>query len=318
MLVLALLLACAPPPEEGRYPLDDVLRLNHVQALGTHNSYHVAGDPPGLEDWDYTHAPLVTQARDQGVRQFELDFHQDDANGTFPVYHIAVMDEGSTCATLAECLAPIAAWSHAHPAVLPLTFLLEPKDDGGGDPITRYDLLEEAILAAWPDAITPAEVRGSHATLREAITAEGGWPLLGDVRGRALFLLLDSREHREAYRARGEGVLFLNAEDETSPDAAFFLRDDPFDERIGPLLDAGFLVRTATEDGVEAVRDGQTERRDQALESGAHFLSTDFPVPDDTTGYAVTLEGGTPARCNARTAPGECTPEAVEDPALVD
>ena len=29
------------------YPMDDVLRMNHVQAVGTHNSYHV--DPANGE-----------------------------------------------------------------------------------------------------------------------------------------------------------------------------------------------------------------------------------------------------------------------------
>ena len=57
------------------YPRDDTLRLNQLQALGTHNSYHllegVAIDP----ELDFEHAPLDVQLGAQGVRQFEPDAH---------------------------------------------------------------------------------------------------------------------------------------------------------------------------------------------------------------------------------------------------
>ncbi len=78
------------------------LRLNEVQLLGTHNSYHVApeprllakltelaasipdvaenlGDPASL---DYTHLPLDEQL-DAGLRTFELDVTADPVGGTF-------------------------------------------------------------------------------------------------------------------------------------------------------------------------------------------------------------------------------------------
>src|SRR5688572_25643522 len=50
---------------------DDRLRLHQLQALGTHNSYHLS---PGtlVKEWDYTHLPLDQQLAQQGVRKFEL------------------------------------------------------------------------------------------------------------------------------------------------------------------------------------------------------------------------------------------------------
>src|SRR5215212_8040257 len=63
-----------PPLPTYDYPLDDVLRLNHIQMKGTHNSYHIA--PEGaIDDWRYTHAPLDIQLAAQGVRKVELDTH---------------------------------------------------------------------------------------------------------------------------------------------------------------------------------------------------------------------------------------------------
>lgn len=87
----------APPPAA---PTDT--RLNQLQYIGTHNSYHIAPDTPVLElmlasgyrenaDWpasrlvpalSYTHAPLTVQL-DRGVRAFELDVFHDPEGGRF-------------------------------------------------------------------------------------------------------------------------------------------------------------------------------------------------------------------------------------------
>src|SRR5262245_4024003 len=65
------------------YRLDDQLRLNQVQVLGSHNSYHASpypkvlatlrrGDPTIAAGLDYGHRPLAGQFP-LGVRQIELD-----------------------------------------------------------------------------------------------------------------------------------------------------------------------------------------------------------------------------------------------------
>ena len=45
VLAAAVCAACAteptPEPATFEYPLDDTLRVHHIQAVGTHNSYHV-------------------------------------------------------------------------------------------------------------------------------------------------------------------------------------------------------------------------------------------------------------------------------------
>ena len=62
---------------------DDCLRLNEIQVVGTHNSYHVQPQEPlftairdynlGLSQlWEYTHLPLDQQL-EMGLRQFEID-----------------------------------------------------------------------------------------------------------------------------------------------------------------------------------------------------------------------------------------------------
>jgi hypothetical protein len=69
-------------------------RLNQVQVIGSHNSYHVA--PRGTvmeliaaagrrraESLDYTHPPLAEQFSRLGIRQIELDVYADPKGGLF-------------------------------------------------------------------------------------------------------------------------------------------------------------------------------------------------------------------------------------------
>ena len=77
-----------PDPEPvHEYPLDDELRLHHVQVRGTHNSYHVEPETVIHPSHAYSHAPLDVQLETQGVRTFELDLHR--MGDTFDVFHLA-------------------------------------------------------------------------------------------------------------------------------------------------------------------------------------------------------------------------------------
>src|SRR5690606_30014613 len=107
-----------------------------------------------------------------------------------------------------------------------------------------------------------------------------------------------------------EGRLLFSSSEEGRPDAAFLRIDDPITEadRIRAAVEAGYLVRTRTDvPGVDAVT-GDTTRRDAAFESGAHYLSTDYYVADESLGYTlvVDLPGEGPARCNPVNAPEGC------------
>lgn len=72
----------------------DALRLNEIQVIGSHNSYHQSPPPAVLavignfrkdavEAWNYTHPPLGQQLTDAGLRQFELDVYADPKGGLF-------------------------------------------------------------------------------------------------------------------------------------------------------------------------------------------------------------------------------------------
>lgn len=141
------------------------LRLNHVQVLGSHNSYKrfpadelislLNGYRDGwANDISYQHRPLPEQLEVLGIRQFELDVFADPDGGLFAepaggmlindpelprnravmetpglkVLHSQDLDYRSTCLTLVVCLTQIRDWSTQNPSHLPIMVMLELKD----------------------------------------------------------------------------------------------------------------------------------------------------------------------------------------------
>jgi hypothetical protein len=170
----------------------------------------------------------------------------------------------------------------------------------------------------WPEhrLITPAFIKGEHPSIAAALV--DGWPTLGELRGRVLFTLDDKGERQQAYSHGGKdlaGRLIFPNSDPGDGFAAVAIINDPFDaDRISAALAAHMLVRTrADADGVEAQANDTTMQK-AALASGAHFVSTDFPVKVDGTEYWLEIQGGTPSRCNPVTRATNCTSNDVENP----
>ena len=144
---------------------DDCVRLNQIQVLGTHNSYHIAAAPAlqtalgeRARDADYTHRPLAEQLSRLGIRQFELDVFADPEGGRYAspaalrmvkgleppgpelrapglkVLHVQDIDYLTTCPTLVRCLTAIRDWSLANARHVPIMILIEAKDSVPRDP----------------------------------------------------------------------------------------------------------------------------------------------------------------------------------------
>jgi hypothetical protein len=310
----------SPEPPMDVYPLDSTLRVNHIQMKGTHNSYHVQTEGSTIPEHQYTHAPLDVQISQQGVRAFELDTRYDKDTDQFRVFHLGFVDEETTCATLVDCLGVLAAWSASNPLHQPIFVQIEPKDALPKESEAYFQKMEAEILSRWPreKIMTPDDVQGSAATLREAVTTKG-WPTLGFARGKIVFYIDNSTEFREQYtRARTSlaGRLMFADGDMADPYAAvMILNDSKGRAAIDGAVQAGFLVRTRADGDVSDARDNDTTARDAALVSGAQIISTDFPAKVAPYEYFVELPGGKPSRCNPLIAPPSCTAEAIEDPA---
>lgn len=300
------------------YPLDDVLRVNHLQALGTHNSYHLQPEVDILP-WRYSHLPLDEQLGLQGVRQFELDIFENE-DGTLEIYHLAFVDARSTCPDLANCLNVMKAWSDQNLGHHPVLVLLEVKRYRGTAAETVRKI-EDILTQTWTRErlLTPALVQRGYDSILAGLSAEG-WPSLGEVRGKLLVVLHAGGDLRDAYLAAAGGtearLMFPDAYGDINTSyAAYHSMNNPIGSQsaIQAVVRAGHLVRTRSDaDGEESDTLDYT-RANAALASGAHFISTDFPSLATEARYGFVIPEGTPSRCNRLTAPQNCSPAAIEN-----
>ena len=315
-----------PPALQFAYSKDDVLRLNHLQMKATHNSYHIRPPDP-ISDWDYNHPRLTVQLEEQGVRGFELDIHYKPDEDRFAVYHLPGGDDKTTCYWLEDCLQELLEWSNTHRGHHPLMVLIEPKDDV--ETVTtrttgHFDRLDKIILSVWPKEriLRPDDVKRDRPTLAAGVR-ELGWPTLGELRGGILFIILDNDrrkdsphyEYTHGLRDVDGRVAFI-ASEPADAYAAVMLWDNPLSEAepIRQAVAGGFLVRTWSDDAIVAGKATSSARLQAALTSGAHMISTDYPVAGVIDGYFQDLTGGTPSRCNPQTAPAACTSKDIESP----
>lgn len=299
-----------------------MLRLNQVQVLGTHNSYHrrPSSGVPGA--WsNYAHPELEVQLDEQGIRSVELDISNTDG---FSVGHDPYFDDRSNCSPLAACLRRLRRWSDQHPGHIPIFILLEPKDPSPVfDPVRdawderAFNRLDKAVRSVLhpDDLVTPDDVRGNESTLREAVVNKG-WPTLDAVRGKFVVVLNRialRREYLDGNPSLEGRAMFVPAY-ENAPSAAFIEHDQPVEAEIRRLVEKGFIVRTrADADGVE-VRAEDQSRSDAAIHSGAQIVSTDYPVPDVTiSDYVVRLPNQRTLRCNPINAPSRCDTSDIEN-----
>lgn len=233
----------------------------------------------------------------------------------FKTIHVLDVDYQSSCLMFSDCLRQVADWSKAHPRHLPIVILLHTNDSktpmpGATKPVacdeTALNGLDQEIRAVFaPDQIiTPDQLQGSHASLREAAAAHA-WPLLGASRGKVIFVLDDNPAKVQAYQGRRKSLegraMFVTA-DETSPLAAFVAFPDPVKDqsRIQAAVRLGQMAITHADQDTHEARTNDTMRRNAAFTSGAQLVETDFLVADPAIGrYRASLADDADAMCGA-------------------
>ena len=307
----------------------DGIRMNQIQVLGTHNSYHKRPKSLGAmktfvsatEDWDYEHLPLDQQLNN-GIRSLELDTH-NRAEG-WQVFHLPMIDPETTCPTFQGCLGLVKEWSDAHPRHVPISLLIEFKDEGMMIDkrdlpldVPALDRMDADVRAVFPaeKLITPDDVRGDFPTLEEAILKRG-WPTLESGRSKVFVILHEDGDNRDLYlkdHASLKGRAMFVRSEPGRPEAATLVLDNPFTPNLDDCVRKGYWVR-CTAGGHPHDGKVDTTRRDKAMTTGAHVLSSDYPPgeKDAATGYVVDFPGGVPARCNPVNAPPNCAGKALE------
>ncbi|KAI1491010.1 hypothetical protein F5X96DRAFT_633378 [Biscogniauxia mediterranea] len=190
----------------------DAVRMNQIQVIGTHNSYHQespieakAEQAKLLDDvinYYYSHPALDIQASHQSVRNLELDIFADPEGGRYAkplviersgtalppqdvmnkpgvkVLHVADADVWPSCYTLVDCLSIVKKWSDAHPLHVPFPFMIEFKTaetgTGGGVAPIPWDnaTLLDALDAEIRSVFPPSKLITADDLRRDNLTLE--------------------------------------------------------------------------------------------------------------------------------------------------
>ncbi len=345
----------------------DSLKLNQIQIIASHNSYHLKPDdsifnwmtqamalgllpaqydPAGI---DYTHLPVEQQMSDYNVRGLELDFYNDPAGGHFyyrqgmsmvglsndshvealkqpgfKIIHIPDFDFNTHYFTFKEALTAVHNWSVSHPNHLPIFINIETKDETVGDALPSLpdmtlsipfdadacDKMDEEIKSIFGDAlnkvITPDKVRGSYATLEVAALA-GNWPTLAEARNKVVFIMQGPAEslYKSGHPSLQGRAMFVYSSPGT-PEAAFVVMNNPSQvTQIQNRVRQGYIVRTRADAGTNEARSGDYTDMNNAFESGAQIISTDYYKADSRAGtpgwtdYHVQFPNGEVARIDS-------------------
>jgi hypothetical protein len=195
LLALPLLSSCSDSSDTDQSsPQEDTVRMNQLQYLGTHNSYHRRVRPDIFElllvyipdlapTLEYAHLPLTEQFSTQGIRQIELDVFHDPEGGLYAahqaltlfeenpasgipalsepgmkVLHVQEVDYETTCNLFTACLQEIKQWSDTNPNHLPIMVLVEAKDEQIPDPLNLNFAIPLSFDSVALDTID-AEIR---------------------------------------------------------------------------------------------------------------------------------------------------------------
>lgn len=296
------------------------VKFNEVSFIGTHNSYQKACVPArqklfqdastvtfGLVKAEKAtfQSDYLTDQFNLGIRSVELDVETVVENGkvSFVCSHSPVIDMPTHCYNFALALKEIKLWSDANPNHLPITVIIEPKKVFIPDKNMRYfnckyanELGEQAKEILGNTLITPADMMGDHASLKEMREADD-WMTLSETRGHVMLLLHDTTA-TEDYIKQDPTIktqamfpmLRYNGRDRDC--ASFLLINKAKDIKVqaDEVLGKNLVIRSRSDNfGSYSETESQT-----ALNSGAQIVSTDYPPKADMTNaeHCVTFSNG--------------------------
>lgn len=287
----------------------------------------------GIFGLQYEHISIPEQL-DLGLRNLEIDVYPDAYGGRFvhpkgldlvkeqaayddekklglpgfKMIHIPDYDFRTHYYLLVDCLNDLRVWSEAHPEHTTIFITLEPKDSDK-EPLQPfneviYNQLDSVILNVLgrKHLILPDDVRGTYATLEEAVLNQN-WPTVEEAKGKFMFILDAKGEKMNLYlknhSALKDRVIFVNAPAGTSEAAAMII-NDPNQKDIPELVKKGYIIRTRADANTRQARNNDDSDFEAARKSGAQIITTDYYLTGKLfeTSYQVRFEDGTYERIN--------------------
>jgi hypothetical protein len=304
-------------PDAGGSSEPPVLRLDHVQMRGTHNSYHMLPTIAFDASHKYNMLPLDQQFQNQGVRVIELDLHRANTDDSIDVYHIYGIDPRTTCNDFEVCLRTIRGWSEQHPLHVPIVMWVEIKDDTGGPAFDNLDKVDEVLRQELGEhLLTPDALQGDASSLHERITSQG-WPSIDSVRGKVMIVVLSSDDdiakYSQNYSSLAGKAMFVRVNpDRFASSVATFAKLGIGETDNINAAHANKLILGTNVCAINESDDTCEQARVSAIAEGIHLLQDDLPAPLAGRNYYMALPDGKPVACNPVRAPRGCTAEGLE------
>src|SRR5882724_7460947 len=257
----------------------DAIRLNEIQVIGTHNSYH-AGLAPGVEQLlkgqrpdatvglEYRHAALDEQLS-AGIRQVEIDIYSDTQGGRFahPKSIEWVRSAGLPADEPWDSPATMAkpGFKVLHTQDIDYRSTCQPftaclgvirrwsRSHPRHSPIfilieTKVDRPQSDRQITEPEPFTAQTFDALDAEIR-SLFAQDAMIVPDQARGKVLFLMDQQRMgpvYLEGHPALRGRILFINGRP-GDPDAAFIEQNENDVAAIVALVRDGYLVRARTD-----------------------------------------------------------------------
>jgi len=271
------------------------------------------------------------QLREQGAHDLAPIYDNALKQPGLKVLHISDIDFRSHCPTFRICLTQMRQWSDQNSGHTPVFVMLEPKLPGINKAIpgsadvdafteADFDEMDSTIIDVLgrERVVAPDDIRGTAASLEDAVLALKNWPTLEKSRGKFVFLLLVPGENFKALAGYTnnhpslKGRMAFMQGRPGMPHTAFVLVDNHLKDPtvIPALVNQGYLVRSRADIDTYEARVNDPERRDKTLASGAHVISTDFFTIPNIYGNGYSVK---PFRYGAR-----CNPINTQDDCVID
>ncbi len=305
--------------------LEAGIKFNEMSFLGTHNSYQTAATDETKKLYGYLsdltfgiyddaaiefENETLTEQLNCGLRSFEIDIETFDRDGdiSFTCMHSPYFEMSTSCYDFSLMLKEVVMWSDNNPDHLPITIIIEPKrlfiplEDMKYFNFDYALALDETLREGLGEKLfTPADMLRDYESFGEMRAADD-WCKVKDMLGKVVVLLHDcgvTEKYINIDKSIKTQAMFpmLRERDIDRDCASFILCNKPEkllkikEEVIG---EKKLMVRTRA-DQFGQITD---KKREDALVSGAHIISTDYPVRTDTGSgdYVVTFENGATVR----------------------